>query len=85
MELVTQSENIQHAYQTGLNSNIAENHLYTKLTNEQAAQFRREFKAKEKTVKDIATEAGISITAAYDMLLGYTWKTINKIESIKSS
>lgn len=84
LELVTQSENIQHAYRTGLNNNIAENHLYTNLTNEQVAQFRREFKAKEKTVKDIANEAGLSITSTYYMLLGISWKSINEIESPSS-
>lgn len=84
LELVTQSENIQHAYRTGLNNNIAENHLYTNLTNDQVAQFRREFKAKEKTVKDIANEAELSITSTYDMLLGNSWKSINDIESPSS-
>ena len=84
LELVTQSENIQHAYRTGLNNNIAENHLYTNLTNDQVAQFRREFKAKEKTVKDIANEAGLSITSTYDMLLGNSWKSINELESPSS-
>lgn len=81
LELVTQSENIQHAYRTGLNNNIAENHLCTKLSNEQVAQYRREFKAKEKTAKEIAIEAGLSDTSTYYMLLGNTWKTIDKIES----
>ena len=84
LELVTQSENIQHAYRTGLNNNIAENHLYTNLTNDKVVQFRREFKAKEKTVKDIANEAGISITSTYDMLLGNSWKSINEVESPSS-
>lgn len=84
LELVTQSENIQHAYRTGLNNNIAENHLYTNLTNDKVAQFRREFKAKEKTVKDIANEAGLSITSTYDMLLGNSWKSINELESPSS-
>lgn len=84
LELVTQSENIQHAYRTGLNNNIAENHLYTNLTNDQVAQFRREFKAKEKTAKDIANEAGLSITSTYDMLLGNSWKSINELESPSS-
>lgn len=84
LELVTQSENMKHACKIGLLTSpglTGELVGTAKLTNEQAAQFRREFKAKEKTVKDIATEAGISITAAYDMLLGHTWKTIDKIES----
>lgn len=84
LELVTQSENIQHAYRTGLNNNIAENNLYTNLTNDKVAQFRREFKAKEKTVKDIANEAGLSITSTYDMLLGNSWKSINELESPSS-
>lgn len=81
LELVTQSENIQHAYRTGLNNNIAENHLYTNLTNDQVAQYRREFKAKEKTAKEIANETGLSITSTYYMLLGISWKSINEIES----
>ena len=84
LELVTQSENMKHACKIGLLTSpglTGELVGTAKLTNEQAAQFHREFKAKEKTVKDIATEAGISITAAYDMLLGHTWKTIDKIES----
>lgn len=87
LELVTPSENMKHAYQTGLNVPprlFGEFVGTAKLTNKQAAQFRREFKAKEKTVKDIATEAGMSITAAYDMLLGHTWKTIDEIESPSS-
>ena len=87
LELVTPSENMKHAYQTGLNVPprlFGEFVGTAKLTNKQAAQFRREFKAKEKTVKDIATEAGLSITAAYDMLLGHTWKTIDEIESPSS-
>lgn len=84
LELVTPSENMKHAYQTGLNVPprlFGEFVGTAKLTNDQVAQFRREFKAKEKTVKDIATEAGMSITAAYDMLLGHTWKIVDKIES----
>lgn len=56
LELVTQSENIQHAYRTGLNNNIAENHLYTNLTNDKVAQFRREFKAKERLLKILLTK-----------------------------
>lgn len=84
LELVTPSENMKHAYQTGLNVPprlFGEFVGTAKLTNDQVAQFRREFKAKEKTVKDIATEVGMSITAAYDMLLGHTWKIVDKIES----
>ena len=84
LELVTQSENMKHACKIGLLTSpglTGELVGTAKLTNEQAAQFRREFKAKEKTVKDIATEAGMSITAAYDMLLGHTWKIVDEIES----
>lgn len=84
LELVTQSENMKHAYQTGLNVPprlFGEFVGTAKLTNDQVAQLRREFKAKEKTVKDIAIEVGMSIAAAYAMLLGHTWKIVDKIES----
>ena len=87
LELVTQSENMKHACKIGLlvSPGLTGELVGTaKLTNEQVAQYRREFKAKEKTVKDIATEAGISITSIYDMLLGNSWKSINEVESPSS-
>lgn len=87
LELVTPSENMKHAYQNGLNVPprlFGEFVGTAKLTNDQVAQFRREFKAKEKTAKDIANEAGLSITSTYDMLLGNSWKSINELESPSS-
>ena len=87
LELVTPSENMKHAYQNGLNvpPRLFSEFVGTaKLTNDQVAQFRREFKAKEKTVKDIANETRLSITSTYDMLLGNSWKSINELESPSS-
>lgn len=76
LEWCTGSENIKHAFRTGLMKKvIGENHHAARLTNEQVRQFKWEWAHDRKmTRKQYAEALGVSEAAIKDIIRGRSWK-----------
>jgi hypothetical protein len=78
LEYVTQAENMQHAFKTGLNKNIGSTHSNSKL-NEDAVKNIYESKEKIKLAK-LAKMYKISKSTISDIWAGRTWVHLTKCE-----
>ncbi len=75
LEWATPGENIQHAYDTGLNPNSGERHTGAKLTHEAAAQIKALYRPYKVTLQSLADRFGVKIGTVRNVLEGRTWKT----------
>lgn len=80
LELVTQKENIQHAWKTGLNKNstnnsfgIGSNHFNSKLNEEKVRSIRSE---KGCTAKQLAEKYSVSVWTINDIRTNKIWKHV---------
>lgn len=93
LECVTNSENVKHAYRTGLNI-ITDNmrkerskrvrgykNPLAKLNDDLVIYYRQKFKSGEMTKKDIINELGVSRRTVEHFLDGSSWSHLNEIES----
>lgn len=77
LEMVTQSENLQHAYKNGLlKIKIGEDHWCAKLTEEQIKEIKQKYIPKVYTQQMLADEYNVSRSAIRFILKGKTWKHI---------
>ena len=75
LEWTTRSENVKHAYDTGLMSSkhmTGSNHPLSKLTEDDV----REIRTSEKKLKDLAKQFGVSYATIIDIKKHRTWKNI---------
>jgi hypothetical protein len=85
LEWVTNKENIQHAFGTGLKvatKVFGEQHGHTKTTNEQILEIVKKVKSGV-MLKDVAVEYGLSRSTVTDIMKGNVWSHITKIKSGK--
>lgn len=77
LEMVTQSENLQHASKHGLfNSVKGEKHWCAKLTEEQIKEIKQKYIPKVYTQQMLADEYNVSRSTIKFILKGKTWKHI---------
>ena len=74
LEMVSASENVTHAFKSGLNPK-GENHTNSKLYNDDAIAIKRLLLTGER-VTSIARKFGVSKNAISDIKFGRTWKHI---------
>lgn len=72
LELVTRSENIQHAYRTGLKSNRGERHPSHRLSDVAVREIRK-LRASGVPAKELAAQFGVTRRAICDVILRKTW------------
>ena len=80
LEWCTTSENMLHAYRTGLEKKqLGENHHAAKLTEEKVRRFKREWamRPRLKTRKEYAEEFGVSEATIKDIVRGKSWSWLN--------
>jgi hypothetical protein len=77
LEFVTYSENLKHAYRTGLKSNVGEKHSQAIFSNNQVKEIKRMISLGIKNVK-IAEQFGVGPTVISHIKRGHTWATIGK-------
>lgn len=82
LEWATSKENVRHAYRTGLNNNIAENHAYALLTNDQVHLICRGL-SEGKSFDEIKNELGQVPIKDIDRVIRSikdrtSWKSISK-------
>lgn len=75
LEWTTPSENLKHAYRTGLSCNKGENHSRSKITDNQAQQIKIML-SKGYSTKDILKEVGGTLNIIYHIKNGTRWKHI---------
>jgi predicted DNA-binding protein YlxM (UPF0122 family) len=76
LEWCTNSENIIHAYKTGLEHKVfGENHHAHKLTKEAVTYIRNNLNM---TIKELADKFNVSTYTIYDVLNYKTWRNINE-------
>lgn len=76
LEWCTTSENLLHAYRTGLEKKqLGEKHHATKLTNEQVRRFKREWamRPRLKSRKQYAEELGVPESTLKDIITRRSW------------
>lgn len=74
LEWCTDSENIQHAYDTGLfPKRFGANNHFTKLTEQQAREIKLMIRDTSMTVKTIAEAFNVSRGAIYGIKKGFNW------------
>ena len=76
LEWVTPSENIKHAYKTGLKSNRGDKHPRKKLTEEIVIILRARFKNEKLKYSDIAKEYNVKATTISKAVRGITFSHI---------
>lgn len=93
LECVTTSENVKHAYRTGLNvvtestrkkrskRMSGSNNPLAKLNDDLVIYYRQKLKSGEMTKKDIINELGVSRRTVEHFLDGSYWSHLNEIES----
>lgn len=75
LEWLTQKENIQHAFKTGLNKGLkGEKNGRCKLTNIQVIKIRQKYNTKEKTVMQLSNEYNMNWSTINDLVKNITWK-----------
>ena len=76
LEWVTPKENIQHAYDTGLQNDRGENSVNAKLTNEQAEMIRALYvpKSSKLGMKALAEKFGVGIQTINRIIKNVTYK-----------
>lgn len=77
LEWVTRSENILHAYRTGLH-HIGEDNVHSIITNEQVIQICELLQANQYTNQQIADILNVSCNIVNDIKTGHSWKHISK-------
>ena len=79
LEWATRKENINHAFQTGLNKTYGMNHPSSKVTEDQVKEMREMYKEGEKGRGYIAISRiyGISPSTVKNIVRGKTWKRQN--------
>lgn len=76
LEWVSASQNIRHAYDTGLmNSDHlkGENHYNSKLTEQNVKEIREYYKNKELSQRGLAKKYGVGVTTIADIINNKTW------------
>lgn len=79
LEYVTYGENNTHAKRLGLNKNIGETSHYAKLTEAEAIQLIKEYRAGA-TAKEMAAKYGIGAQTVYAIVNGRRWKHLSQVE-----
>lgn len=77
LEYCTQSENMKHAFRTGLQSNQGEKHSRHKLTAEKIIEIRRRVKSGE-TQTSVAKDVGVSQGQISHIVSGRAWPHITQ-------
>ena len=79
LELVTHTENMDHAYRTGLNKNYGENHKDSTTTEEQVRGICKCLaNGDTRKYADIGKEFGVSEMVVVQIATGRSWKRISK-------
>jgi predicted XRE-type DNA-binding protein len=73
LEWVTRSENMEHAYETGLRNLPSESAPSAKLTNEEVEEIRRRYENEDIMQKKLAAEYGVDQSQISRLLRGETW------------
>lgn len=76
LEYVTNSENVHHAYRTGLLSNQGTTNGNAKLTAEQVRDARRRYYTGESTIAELAAEYGLALTNMSGTVKGRRYKNV---------
>ncbi|WP_405101481.1 NUMOD4 domain-containing protein [Oceanobacillus sp. FSL H7-0719] len=76
LEWVTPQENIDHAWDTGLNKNRGEAHSNAKLNEEKVKEIRSLHRLDIYSVKELSEKFKVSIGAIYNVISYRTWKHI---------
>lgn len=71
LEYCTRSENIRHAFSTGLRSDRGEKHPQSKLTQNQVIEIKQHL---EISTKEFAQRFNVSYQAVWDIRAGRRWK-----------
>ncbi len=87
LEWSTYSENLEHAYKTGLrravkSSEVASKNYKRKLTEQQVREIKRLLAAGNLTHKEIATKFGVARSTITEIKSGRRWKHLNVIPLI---
>lgn len=73
LEWVTPSENLKHAYSTGLLSRKGEKNTKAKLTIQKVEEIRQKYESGNYTQKNLASEYGVAQAHISTIILGKTW------------
>ncbi len=74
LEWCTKSENVKHAYDTGLTVSLkGEENPCAKLTEEQVKHIRNEYGTHAITIKELANRYNVSFTTMYNAIKKITW------------
>lgn len=77
LEPLSPSENVQHAYATGLKkASQGENHWRSKLNSADVLAIRTNFPSSDLTLTEYAANYSVSISTMYALLVCDTWKNI---------
>lgn len=79
LEWVSASQNIQHAYDTGLMTSEhmqGSKHFNAKVNEEDVIEMRRLYDNKEMKIKQISEKYNIGVSTTYDICKRKTWKNI---------
>jgi len=76
LEYVTMSQNIKHAFQTGLTQNKGEDHYKSSLTAEQVLEIRQLYKSGEYSQRELAKVFGVSRGCIKDIVNRKNWRHI---------
>jgi predicted XRE-type DNA-binding protein len=76
LEYVTQSQNMKHAFATGLQSNLGERHSQAKLTEAKVIEIRKMLKLRFKQ-REIAEVMGVTEGAISHIKRGSRWAHVN--------
>lgn len=80
LEYVTPSENVAHAYRTGVVPRRGERHGMAKLTAEQV----REIRAARGTLKRIAAQYGVAMATIHMIRSGQTWGHLDQPSDVRA-
>ncbi len=75
LELVTQAENIRHAYRIGLKSNAGEKHPSSKLTEDDIRQIRR-LRSEGSKIVDLGRQFGVGHSHISAICLSKSWAEV---------
>ena len=78
LEWCTYSENIQHAYDTGLNKNKGSNHYMAKLNELKVSEIKLRIKTERGC--DLAKEFGVTKETIYDIEKERYWKQVKPMD-----
>ena len=73
LEWMSLSDNVKHAYQSGLNSSSGSNNPNAKLTPEQVREIRATYKPYKVTATDLANKFGVDVSTIRRAASNYTW------------